>query len=111
MKAKILIAALVLAPIAGLMGCSTPTAAKTEPMVASLPFEPPIYKMPDGPPNPDSPLVFGHLCKLGTSCLALDPRPFEPCLLSTKSCSEKAAEPTQVAPPKDFIAPPWMRSL
>jgi hypothetical protein len=107
---KNLIALMLLAPIAGLVGCSTPAATKTAPAFASMPMYPPIYKLPDGPPNPDAPLNFGHFCKLGTSCLALDSRPFEPCLLSTKSCSEKAVEPTLVAPPKEFVPSPWVQS-
>jgi len=32
-----------------------------------------------------------QLCKLGTSCLTLDPRPFETCLLGTTRCPEKMA--------------------
>jgi hypothetical protein len=44
--------------------------------------------LPLEPPDP----AFAQLCQLGTSCLAMDPRPFEPCLLSTRHCSEKAAE-------------------
>jgi hypothetical protein len=47
-----------------------------------------------------------QVCKLGTSCLAMDPRPFEPCLLSTKHCSDKAAEPLLVAPAPSIIPAP-----
>jgi hypothetical protein len=35
-------------------------------------------------------------CQLGTTCLALDPRPFELCLVGTKRCAEKATEPLLV---------------
>jgi hypothetical protein len=31
-------------------------------------------------------------CLLGTSCLTMDPRPFEACLVSAKSCGDKGAE-------------------
>lgn len=42
-------------------------------------------------------------CQLGTSCLALDPRPFEACLLSTRHC-EKTAELLQVRDPMPVTA-------
>jgi hypothetical protein len=35
-------------------------------------------------------------CQLGTSCLTLDPRPFELCLLDSKHCADKATEPLLV---------------
>jgi hypothetical protein len=35
-------------------------------------------------------------CQLGTTCMALDPRPFELCLVGTKHCSEKVTEPLLV---------------
>lgn len=35
-------------------------------------------------------------CQLGTTCLTLDPRPFELCLVGTKRCAEKATEPLLV---------------
>jgi hypothetical protein len=35
----------------------------------------------------------------------MDPRPFEPCLLSTKHCGDKAMEPMQVAPPRSVPEP------
>jgi hypothetical protein len=42
----------------------------------------------------------------------MDPRPFEACLLSTKSCGAKAAESMLVAPPWNMPAPePEMRSI
>jgi hypothetical protein len=95
----------------GLAGCSTPPAAeKAEPIFVSAPLAPPIYKLPDDGRFPHAPLVFGRLCQLGTSCLSLDPRPFEPCLLSTKPCTDKAVEPLLVAPPTEQIPPPWVQS-
>jgi hypothetical protein len=96
----------------GLGGCSTPPVAeKAEPIFVSAPLAPPVYKLPDDGRFQDPPLVFGRLCQLGTSCLSLDPRPFEPCLLSTKPCTDKAVEPLLVAPPKELIPTPKMQSL
>lgn len=50
-------------------------------------------------------------CQLGTSCMAMDARPFEPCLLSTKHCSDKAAEPMLVAPPPSLVPMPQVEAL
>jgi hypothetical protein len=36
----------------------------------------------------------------------MDPRPFEPCLLSTKHCTDKAVEPLLVAPTPSIIPTP-----
>ena len=57
------------------------------------------------PPQPltESP---GRVCLLGTTCLSMDQRPFEPCLLSTRHCRDKAAEAMQVAPPPWSIPEP-----
>ena len=35
-------------------------------------------------------------CQLGTSCMTLDTRPFELCLLDSKHCADKATEPLLV---------------
>jgi len=35
----------------------------------------------------------------------MDPRPFEPCLLSTRECTEKATEPLLVGQP-ELVEPP-----
>jgi hypothetical protein len=35
-------------------------------------------------------------CQLGTSCLTLDPRPFELCLLDSTHCADKVTEPLLV---------------
>ena len=105
MSTRILIASLTAASLAGLLGCSTPQAI--EPIVYELPLLPsPDYEMRDGQLVPKNPPLAGQICKLGTSCLAMDPRPFEPCLLSTKSCSDKAAETILVAPPKSIAPTP-----
>jgi hypothetical protein len=37
-----------------------------------------------------------QFCQLGTSCLTLDERPFELCLLDTKHCRDKVVEPLLV---------------
>ncbi len=68
-----------------LLGCSTSPPAPVpvvEPLTFALPLEPPHQ----------DPLA-GRVCQLGTSCLELDPRPFEMCLLAThKHCGEKVTE-------------------
>jgi hypothetical protein len=51
----------------------------------------------------------GQLCQVGTSCLSLDPRPFELCLLSTRHCSEKAMESLLAEAPL-ILAPPQVES-
>ncbi len=43
-------------------------------------------------------------CQLGTSCLTLDERPFEICLLDTKHCRDKVVEPLLVD--DKSVAPP-----
>jgi hypothetical protein len=40
----------------------------------------------------------------------MDPRPFEPCLLSTKHCSDKAAEPMLAGRPQLIIPVPQIES-
>jgi|SRR5688572_12187350 len=84
------------------LSCSTPTPQLIESVPPPevdipLPLEPDAYRMPNAPPPPDSNIV-GKLCQLGTSCLALDPRPFEVCLLggTKKRCTDKATEPLLV---------------
>jgi len=87
-----------------LLGCSTPVpeAVEVAPLqnIAALPpgapkFESRQFMVPKAPDE----LVFGRVCRLGTSCLALDPRPFEPCLVGTKSCRDKAHAPVEVQGP------------
>ena len=43
-------------------------------------------------------------CQLGTSCLTLDQRPFEICLLDTKHCRDKVVEPLLVD--DESVVPP-----
>jgi len=100
MNTKTSIAFIGATALAALLGCNTPQS------IAPLPKPPVIvfHSVPLERPVPplESPPTF---CKLGTSCLAMDPRPFEPCLLSTKDCNDKAAEPLLVEQPQ-LPAPP-----
>jgi hypothetical protein len=57
----------------------------------ALPLEVPT------PGHPDMPLA--RVCKLGASCMELDPRPFEACLVGTRHCVDKAAELVEVTAP------------
>jgi hypothetical protein len=45
-------------------------------------------------------------CKLGQSCMAMDERPFELCLVSSKRCADKIKEPILVDRPKEMVPPP-----
>jgi hypothetical protein len=85
----------VLGPVF-LLGCSTPQPVPVaEPVPATLALIPgvPAHGLaPDERFAPKDP-VYGRACQLGTSCLALDPRPFEICLLgSNKRCGDKIKE-------------------
>jgi hypothetical protein len=84
--------------VAAMLGCST--SPPVQPALEVLDIPPPeiSFDLPLEPP--DSGRV-PRLCKLGTSCLAMDPRPFEPCLLSTTSeCRDKLPEPIAVVEPE-----------
>jgi hypothetical protein len=81
-----------------LLGCST---SAVPPMIAEpVSHIVPPHVMPHGHFTPDGKFVprdsepfVGRVCQLGTSCLALDPRPFEMCLLAShKRCGEKITE-------------------
>jgi hypothetical protein len=84
-------------PFALLLGCSTPPDSTPLPVLPS-----PIVVTEQVPPpefQRDLPLEQpqGHFCQLGRSCMALDPRPFEACLVSgTKRCVDKVQEPLLV---------------
>jgi hypothetical protein len=71
-----------------MLGCSTsqpPVAPEPAPLAMPLHQEPFVAKA----------------CQLGTSCLAMDPRPFEPCLVAAnKKCVDKATEPLLVIEPQ-----------
>ena len=92
-----------------LLGCSTPK--PVTPVTAAPPVLVPElqYDLPLEQPDPGR-VPFGKVCKLSTSCIAMDPRPFEPCLLSTKDCRDKAAEPLQVEQPKSVEPPPVIKT-
>ena len=56
------------------------------------------------PEFPHDPTAFSA-CQLGTSCLALDPRPFEVCLVGSNKCADKLEPPIQVKKPFDEPLP------
>jgi hypothetical protein len=70
-----------------LLGCSTPQATRV-PFLSAAP--PPASELDPPLEQPDA--LAGRVCKLGASCLELDHRPFEPCLVSTRRCADKALE-------------------
>ena len=73
-----------------LAGCSTQPPVPA----AGAVIPPPTYSWPLPLEEPEQPVP--RMCQLGTSCLTMDQRPFEICLLSTKSCADKVAEALQV---------------
>ena len=100
--------AIAIATLTSLLGCSTPHTVQATQPAATPPLlldHAPDYELRDGQLVPRV-LILPRICKLGTSCLAMDPRPFEPCLLSTKHCADKAAEPMLVAPAPSIIPAP-----
>ena len=89
----------------GLAGCS---AQPPQPAPAATPGWQ-ITKLPPGfapPPAKDSQLPKAQVCQLGTTCLTMDSRPFETCLVDTKHCDQKLAELMLVEKPKVHIEPP-----
>jgi hypothetical protein len=84
--------------LAALLGCSTPKPVAPAQALPAMT----VYELPYGLPETPGSNRLPGLCKLGSSCLAMDPRPFEACLLSTKSCRDK---PIQVGQP-EWSAPP-----
>lgn len=99
MNSKSFIGLAVLAALAVMPGCSTSKTASTDQATppAALPTEL-EWRNAQLIPRPPAEEPPGQFCLLGTTCLAMDPRPFELCLLSTKNCGDKASEPMQVAP-------------
>ncbi len=63
-------------------------------------------------PSPETTPAMAKACQLGTSCLTLDPRPFELCLVAAgKRCVDKATEPllvTEPQPPHLATEPPLL---
>jgi hypothetical protein len=98
MNKKTLVASIGTAALAAMLGCST--SQPVSPVAMDLIEPPPPEISIDLPLEPPDTGSGPKLCKLGTSCLAMDPRPFEPCLLSTKECRDKAAEPLLVDEPE-----------
>jgi hypothetical protein len=104
MNTKASIPFLSTAALAALLACSTPQSVA--PIAdAPTPVPPPeiSFSLPLEEPEPESLPTF---CTLGTTCLAMDPRPFEPCLLSAKNCRDKATEPLLVGQPEWIVPPP-----
>lgn len=91
-------ACFVCIPALWLLGCSTPQ----PPLESALAPVPPPEISIDLPLEPPA-RVDGAVCKLGESCLALDPRPFEACLVDTKRCVDKGV---QTVPAQGHDAPP-----
>jgi hypothetical protein len=88
-------------PLVLLVGCSTPPDAPEPPESWVQQVPPPEFSR-DLPLEPRR----GHddhgatFCHLGTSCMTMDPRPFEPCLVEgTRRCVDKATEPLLVTEP------------
>jgi hypothetical protein len=114
MNARSLIAFFAGAALLGLSACNTPRAVDAQP--ASNPVPPqltiplPMYELRDGKLVPPPDAERGQICQLGTSCLTMDPRPFEPCLLSTKHCRDKATEPLLVGSPQVIVPAPQVES-
>jgi hypothetical protein len=65
---------------------------------------PPQIQSLHQPPPPLAQQTF-KACKLGQSCMAMDERPFELCLVS-KRCADKIKEPILVDRPNDIAPPP-----
>jgi len=78
-----------------LLACSTP-----QPQEEMARVEVPPPDIQRDLPLEQPPQALGRVCKLGTSCLDLDPRPFELCLVSAKHCVDKALEPIPATTPK-----------
>ena len=105
MNNKLIVSLLATLAAVAVPSCSTPTPQVIESVpppefARLLPLEPYASRIPNEPPPPDSNIAGGKFCHLGTTCLAIDPRPFEMCLLGTqKQCSDKAREPMLVENP------------
>jgi hypothetical protein len=99
MTTKISNAFLVILMLVGSAACNS-TLQPIDKSVALAPAPPPDleFALPLEEPVPISPEPPARICQLGTSCLSMDPRPFEPCLLTTRHCADKA-KPMLVRPP------------
>ena len=82
-------------PLILLLGCSTP------PIAELAPAPPPAYSI-DLPLETDLPK--GRVCQLGNSCMAMDSRPFEACLVGSRHCIDKM-KPLVVQTPRPEVDP------
>jgi hypothetical protein len=88
-----------------LAGCSTSTPPPRIVIIHPLPPD-----VRDSPRRDD--VIVGKLCQLGTSCLELDPRPFEMCLLATtQRCGDKITESLLVENPASAALRPLEERL
>lgn len=91
-----------------MLGCST----SQPPMLPA----PEVFASGSPPPAPapETTPQMARACQLGTSCLTLDPRPFELCLVAAgKRCVDKATEPllvTEPQPPFFSTEPPLLEA-
>jgi hypothetical protein len=99
MTTKISNAFFVILVLAGSAACNS-TQQQVEDPVALASAPPPEFEipLPLEQPIPMPPEPPARICQLGTSCLTMDPRPFEPCLLTTRHCPD-TAKPMLVGPP------------
>jgi hypothetical protein len=100
------LATCIVAALAAMLGCSTSEPVTAIPEAFSVPPPEISIDLPLESPDPEP---VPRLCKLGSSCLAMDPRPFEPCLLSTRECRDKMPDPVLVMEP-EWIDPPPTRT-
>ena len=93
---------------AALLGCNT---SQIEPVSIgatsiAMPAAHPMMEFETAIPGFDErrEIQLGQFCYLGTTCLTMDPRPFEVCLLGSNRCSDKLREPILVG--ELFTIPP-----
>jgi hypothetical protein len=82
-----------------LLGCSTSQTA--EPILVDVPPPEVSVDLPLEKPKH----LMGQVCKLGTSCLEMDERPFEPCLTDIRHCVDKGVETLPAQGPKSAREP------
>ena len=83
---------------AGLLSCTTPSPPQQ--LVVAVPPPEVSIDLPLEPPPEHQQFKEARACLLGAtgSCMAMDPRPFEPCLVGAKHCEVKGTEVIKVAP-------------
>lgn len=91
-----------------LLGCTTQLPGTT---AATIPPANPFrtLTLKASAERPD--LEAAQVCLVSTSrsCMELDSRPFEPCLVASKTCSQKDGEIMRVSPPA-LVDPPRAES-